>query len=120
VRNIKRLRDVDDIVGEFAAFEYIEHAKISGMNMGEGIAEIDLQAPDDLYESILIEIVGEEIKGKDHLLALMQEFTHAKKEYDQISGALQMVKQTGYGIAALFNKDIGIDELEIIQLGLCF
>lgn len=117
VRNIKRLRDVDDIVGEFAAFEYIEHAKISGMNMGEGIAEIDLQAPDDLYESILIEIVGEEIKGKDHLLALMQEFTHAKKEYDQISGALQMVKQTGYGIAAPSITDMELDEPEIIKQG---
>src|SRR5699024_11712261 len=99
------------------AFEYIEHAKISGMNMGEGIAEIDLQAPDDLYESILIEIDGEEIKGKDHLLALMQEFTHAKKEYDQISGALQMVNQTGYGIAAPSITDMESDEPEIVKQG---
>ncbi len=117
VRNIKRLRDVNTIVNEFADYEYIDRAEISGMEMGEGIAEIDLFAPQNLYENILKEIVGEEIKGKDHLLSLMQDFTHAKREYDQISGALQMVKQTGYGIAAPSIEDMELDEPEIIKQG---
>ena len=117
VRNIKRLRDVNHIVNEFSEYEYIDKAQISGMEMGEGIAEIDLFAPQNLYENILKEIVGEEIKGKDHLLALMQDFTHAKREYDQIASALQMVKQTGYGIAAPSVKDMELDEPEIIKQG---
>ncbi|MEI3610796.1 stage IV sporulation protein A [Pseudogracilibacillus sp. SO30301A] len=117
VRNIKRLRDVNSIVNEFSEYEYIDHAEISGMEMGEGIAEIDLFAPQNLYENILKEIVGEEIRGKDHLLALMQDFTHAKREYDQIAGALQMVKQTGYGIAAPSVQDMELDEPEIIKQG---
>lgn len=117
VRNIKRLRDVNSIVNEFSEYEYIDHAQISGMEMGEGIAEIDLFAPQNLYENILKEIVGEEIRGKDHLLALMQDFTHAKREYDQIAGALQMVKQTGYGIAAPSVQDMELDEPEIIKQG---
>src|SRR5699024_11401328 len=41
----------------------------------------------------------------------------AKKEYDQISGALQMVKQTGYGIAAPSITDMELDEPEIIKQG---
>lgn len=117
IKSIKRLRDVDDIIGEFATFDYIDHAQITGMHMGEGIAEIDLFAPDNLYEEILKEIVGEEIKGKDHLLALMQELTHAKHEYDQIAGALRMVKQTGYGIAAPTIEDMELEEPEIIKQG---
>src|SRR5690625_3942110 len=117
VRNIKRLRDVGEIVNEFANFEYIDSAQISGIQMGEGIAEIDLFSPKNLYEEILKEIVGEEIRGKDHLLALMQDFSHAKKEYDQIASALQMVKQTGYGIAAPSIQDMELDEPEIIKQG---
>lgn len=117
VQNIKRLRDVDQIVGEFTEFEYIERANIAGMEMGEGIAEIDLHAPDTLYDQILKEIVGEEVRGKEHLLELMQDFSHAKREYDQISGALQMVKQTGYGIAAPAVHDMQLDEPEIIRQG---
>src|SRR5699024_4003776 len=117
VRNIKRLRDVSSIINEFTEYEYIEKAQISAVLMGEGIAEIDLFSPQQLYEQVLKEIVGEQITGKDHLLALMQEFTHAKREYDQIAGALQMVKQTGYGIAAPSIKDMELDEPEIIKQG---
>ncbi len=117
VKDIKRLRDVDHIVGYFRDYEYIEGANLAGMEMGEGIAEIDLHAPDQLYDHVLKEIVGEEIRGKDHLLELMQDFAYAKREYDQVSGALQMVKQTGYGIAAPSLEDMQLDEPEIIRQG---
>ena len=75
VKEIRRLRDVDRVVGQFDQFEFIDKATLSDMNMGQGIAEIDLYAPDQLYDQILMEIVGVEIKGKDHLLQLMQEFS---------------------------------------------
>ncbi|WP_373892657.1 stage IV sporulation protein A [Virgibacillus natechei] len=117
VKNIRRLRDVDQIVGDFSEYDYIDKANIAGMEMGEGVAEIDLHAPDYLYDQILKEIVGEEIRGKDHLLELMQDFAHAKREYDQVSGALKMVKQTGYGIAAPTLEDMILDEPEIIRQG---
>lgn len=117
VKNIKRLRDVNDIVGDFSQYDYISKANLAHMELGEGIAEIDLHAPDYLYDQVLKEIVGEEIRGKDHLLELMQDFAHAKREYDQISDALQMVKQTGYGIAAPSVEDMMLDEPEIIRQG---
>lgn len=120
VRDIKRLRDVDRVVGQFDDYDYIEGAQIAGIQMGEGIAEIDLQAPDHLYDQVLKEIVGEEIRGKDHLLELMQDFAKAKREYDQIADALQMVKRTGYGVAAPSISDMVLDEPEIIRQGARF
>lgn len=117
VKDIRRLRDVDHVVSQFGEYEYIEKANLAGLEMGEGLAEIDLHAPDYLYDQILKEIVGQEIRGKDHLLELMQEFAHAKKEYDQIAGALQMVKQTGYGIAPPALDDMVLDEPEITRQG---
>ncbi|WP_077621727.1 stage IV sporulation protein A [Sediminibacillus massiliensis] len=117
VKDIKRLRDVDRVVGNFEGYDYIADAKLAGMEMGEGVAEIDLQAPDYLYDQVLKEIVGEEIRGKDHLLQLMQDFANAKREYDQVAEALQMVKQTGYGVAAPTLHDMVLDEPEIIRQG---
>ncbi|RSL33473.1 stage IV sporulation protein A [Salibacterium salarium] len=118
VKDIKRLRDVDRVVHQFSTdFEFIEEAGLAGIEMGQGIAEIDLFAPDHLYDRILKEVVGEEIRGKDHLLHLMQDFAHAKNEYDQVSEALKMVKQTGYGIAAPALTDMSLDEPEIIKQG---
>jgi stage IV sporulation protein A len=120
VKDIKRLRDVDRVVHLFSDYEFIDRAGLAGIEMGQGVAEIDLFAPDDLYDEILKEIVGVEIRGKDHLLELMQDFAHAKAEYDQISDALKMVKQTGYGIAAPSLADMSLDEPEIIRQGARF
>ncbi|WP_208587885.1 stage IV sporulation protein A [Gracilibacillus suaedae] len=117
VKDIRRLRDVDHVIGQFDQFDYIQQASLAGIEMGEGIADIDLHAPDELYDQVLKEIVGEEIRGKDHLLQLMQEFTNAKKEYDQIAEALKMVKQTGYGVAAPALTDMALEEPEIIRQG---
>ncbi|WEG11380.1 stage IV sporulation protein A [Pullulanibacillus sp. KACC 23026] len=117
VKDIRRLRDVDRVVGHFDEFEFIENAQLAGIEMGRGIAEIDLYAPDDLYDQVLKEVVGVEIRGKDHLLQLMQEFSEAKREYDQVAEALKMVKQTGYGIAAPAITDMSLDEPEIIRQG---
>lgn len=117
VKDIKRLRDVDRVVGLFNDYDFIDRAGLAGIEMGQGIAEIDLYAPDDLYDQILREVVGVEIRGKDHLLEIMQELTYAKREYDQVADALKMVKQTGYGIAAPALTDMSLDEPEIIRQG---
>nr|WP_205828581.1 stage IV sporulation protein A [Brevibacillus laterosporus] len=117
VKDIRRLRDVDRVVGQFNEYEFIEKAALAGMDMGHGVAEIDLIAPDHLYDQILMEIVGEEISGKDHLLRIMQEFAHAKREYDQVADALHMVRSTGYGIAAPSLHEMTLDEPEMIRQG---
>ncbi|MFD3446112.1 stage IV sporulation protein A [Microbacteriaceae bacterium 4G12] len=117
VKDIKRLRDVDRVVWQFSQYEFIDRASLAGIDMGQGVAEIDLYAPDELYDQILKEVVGVEIRGKDHLLKLMLDFTHAKMEYDQVADALKMVKQTGYGVAAPALVDMSLDEPEIIRHG---
>jgi stage IV sporulation protein A len=117
VKDIRRLRDVNRVVGNFQEYEFIDRAGLAGMNMGQGVAEIDLYAPDELYDKILMEVVGVEIRGKDHLLQLMQGFSIAKREYDRFSEALDMVKSTGYGIASPPLEDMVLDEPELIRQG---
>ncbi|TKI59314.1 stage IV sporulation protein A [Brevibacillus antibioticus] len=117
VQDIRRLRDVDRVVGFFNDYDFVERASLAGMHMGQGIAEIDLYAPDELYDRILMEIVGVEINGKDHLLKIMQEFAHAKREFDQVADALHMVRSTGYGIAAPSLHEMTLDEPELIRQG---
>src|SRR5699024_2704167 len=61
------------------------------------------------------EVVGVEIRGKDHLLQLMQDLSYEKREYDQVADAIKMVKQTGYEIASPALADMSLDESEIIR-----
>lgn len=117
VKDIRRLRDVDRVVTQFYDYDFIERAALSGMNMGQGIAEIDLYAPDELYDQVLTEVIGVEIKGRDHLLELMQDFAIAKREYDKVADALQMVQSTGYGVASPTLDEMTLDEPELIKQG---
>ena len=48
---------------------------------------------------------------------MFQEFQVAKKEYDQIKFALNMVKQTGYGVATPTLDDMKLDIPEITKQG---
>ena len=58
-----------------------------------------------------------EIQDKAQLISLMQDFTKAKREYDAVSSALKMVKQTGYGFASASLSDIQLSKPEIIKQG---
>lgn len=120
VKDIRRLRDVDRVVGSFVEYDFIEKASLSDMDLGKGMADIDLYAPDQLYDQVLTEVVGVEIKGKDHLLQLMQEFSEAKREYDKVADAIQMVRTTGYGVAAPSIEEMTLDEPELIKQGTRF
>lgn len=117
VKDIKRLRDVDHVVKNFDDYDFINKASLSDMDLGKGMAEIDLYAPNHLYDQVLTEVVGVEIQGKDHLLQLMQEFSLAKREYDKVADAIQMVRTTGYGVAAPAIEEMTLDEPELIKQG---
>jgi stage IV sporulation protein A len=117
VKDIRRLRDIERVVGHFTEYDFVSRAALSNMDMGQGVADIDLSAPDELYDKVLTEIVGQEIRGKDHLLQLMKEFSHAKREYDKVADALKMVRATGYGIASPILEEMVLDEPELIRQG---
>lgn len=117
VKDIRRLRDIDRVVGHFSEFEFVSRAALANMDMGHGVADIDLSAPDELYDQVLTEVVGVEIRGKDHLLQLMKDFSYAKREYDKVAEALRMVRMTGYGIAPPVLEEMTLDEPELIRQG---
>ncbi|MBE3595076.1 MAG: stage IV sporulation protein A [Candidatus Carbobacillus altaicus] len=120
VGTVERLRDVETIVGMFEDYDFIEEAHLAEMHMGQGIAEIDLGASDLLYDEIVQEVVGMEVRGKDDLLKLLIDFAHAKKEYDHFAQAIEMVRATGYGIAAPRIEDMELEEPEIVRQGARF
>ncbi|MGG3450041.1 MULTISPECIES: stage IV sporulation protein A [Bacillaceae] len=117
VKDIKRLRDVNRVVDQFGGGEYIQSAVLTGMDMGQGVAEINLNAPDGLYETIVNEIIGEPLRGKEHLLEIMQHYARIKEEYGQVEEAVNMVRQTGYGVAVPSLADMRLEEPEIIRHG---
>lgn len=115
--SVEKLREVESISDILNTNEYIEQSCLSTIDTGSGIVYVDIQIQNGLYNEILKEIIGIEIKDKAELISLMQDYSKAKKEYDTISSALQMVKQTGYGFASASLQDIQLSKPEIIKQG---
>ena len=114
---IDKLRDVEHITTHFSDCEYISKAYLSEVNTATGEVTVTLNAPDDLYNRILKEIIGVDITSRTQLLNMFQEYNEAKVEYDQIKNALKMVKTTGYGVASPTLADMKLDTPEIIKQG---
>ena len=117
VIEVNKLKDIDHITDHFQDCPYISRAYLSNVDTSSGDITISLSAPNELYSQVLNEIIGIDLSSKTQLLSLFQDFNEAKQEYDQIKGALKMVKQTGYGIASPTLADMKLDTPEIVRQG---
>ena len=117
VYEVDKLRDVDNITKVFSDVPEIEKAYLSDVNPANGEVIVTLDAPDELYQKTLNEIIDIDITNKRDVLKLFQEYRVAKNEYDQIKYALKMVKQTGYGVASPTISDMKLETPEITKQG---
>ena len=117
VVEVNKLRDIETITSHFLNHDTISKSYISEVNPATGVVTISLEAPADLYNRVLTDIIKIDVKNKAELLSLFQEYNEAKREYDQIKYALKMVKQTGYGVASPSLQDMKLDNPEITKQG---
>lgn len=117
VHEINKLRDIENITASLETCEHIEKAYLSNVDTGTGEVTVRLKCDDGLYNRVLNEIIGVDINNRADLLTLLQDYNEAKREYDQVKGALKMVKSTGYGVASPTLEDMTLDTPEIIKQG---
>lgn len=114
---IDKIKDVEKITNKLLENEYIEKGYLSDIDTSTGIITVNINVPNTLYNETLKEIINIDITDKAELLSILQDFSVAKKEYDNIKYALNMVKQTGYGVASPSLEDMKLDKPEIIKQG---
>ena len=117
VVEVDKLRDVEKINTHFTTNEYIEKAYLSEVDPETGVVTINLDSNEDLYNQVLNEIIGVNIGSKADMIKLFQDLKEAQTEYENIKGALKMVKQTGYGVAIPSIGDLKLDKPEVLKHG---
>jgi len=113
---INKLREVEMIVTMLKENEYITKSFMKSLDAGKGNVEIEIEVLPELYHQILKEIIGVDVMERADMISFMQSVVLAKREYDSISGALQMVKQTGYGFASCPLDEIKLSKPELVRL----
>jgi len=116
-KTARRMRENDVFAEAFAASEYAEEVGLQRMYPGEGRMDFSLPLKEGLFNRVLGEECGTEIRGDAHLLSLMKELVSAKAEYDHVAEALRAVRETGYGLVTPAMAEMALEEPEIVKQG---
>jgi len=114
---VARLRDIDGILDKLAEYENIQDVVLQEMNLGTGIANIEVTAIEGLFDQILQELVGVEIEGEHTLLRILKDYSKAKRQYDKLFHALEEVESNGYGVVTPALDEMFLEEPELIKQG---
>ena len=113
----KKVKDVSKIGDIIENNENIQSFKIIDVDTSSGLVKTFIEIEDNLYETILKEVMGFDIDDPVILLEVMQEYSKLKKEYEVVSGALEMARTTGYGFATPGINDFIVEKPELVKQG---
>ncbi len=117
VQYVRRLRDIDRAIDDLSGYDFVADVILHDMDLGTGVAVIEMTARTELFYQVLEELTGFTVSGEHHVLRLMRDLAGAKREYDKLAGALEQVRQTGYGIVPPQLDEMVLEEPEIIRTG---
>ena len=112
-----RIGDVEAFIRTLTENPYLESVQIRAISHGTGTAAVQLGLLEGLFNRILAEQCGTEIRSDAHLLALLRELVTAKREYDRVAQALHDVRETGYGLVPPALEEMTLQEPEIMKQG---
>ncbi len=115
--NVYKMSDYEKLFTMFEDVSDLKGVETSKLNMATGDIDMDIVAEDGLYYKTISKECGTEISDDYELLTYLKELVKAKAEYDKIKSALDMVKETGYGIVSPSVEDMELQEPEIVTKG---
>jgi len=115
--DVRKLRQVKDVMSLFDNYEFIRKAYIDRINLGEGNVLIEIDTADGLFYRILSETTGLAIEGEHQLIKLMRDLARIKKEYERVEYALHEVRLKGYGMVSPQMDELTLEEPEIVKNG---
>ncbi len=114
---LRRIRDVDAALSAMAQCPWVSDARVTSIALGSGQARARLELPRGLFYETLSQRSGFPVRDDGDLLELLTQLSQVKSEYDKISGALEQVRATGYGVVVPALEELKLEEPEIVKQG---
>jgi stage IV sporulation protein A len=114
---INRVRDIEKIGKMVFESEYMDAPKISGIDLGKGIATVGMEETAGLFYKVLSEECGYNIEGDYQLIGLMKDLALVKREHNRVAKALKDVRDSGYGLVPPSLEELMLEQPEIVRQG---
>ena len=111
----EHLRDARAVFAELPDNVSFSGMDIAGLSPGTGIVEIRLTFPEAMFYQVLSQETGVEIRDDAELMEHLRQLGEIKREYDRVSGALEQVRATGYGIVMPTTEEMHLEVPEILR-----
>ena len=115
--NVVRIKDVNENYSKLKECEEVKSVFLDEIDLGTGIANIDVELVDSLFYQTITEMTGVEINNEGDLFNHINEFARIKKEYNKMAYAIHEVNENGYGIVTPGIEDLILEEPEIVKQG---
>ncbi len=114
---LRRIRDAERAVAGFESCESVSRARLTGVDLGTGVAEAELELPRALFYDTLSQQSGFPVGDDGDLMALLTRLAEVQAAYDKVADALREVEETGYGIVVPTIDSLILEEPEIVRQG---
>ena len=114
---LHRLRQVRTVIDQMGQCDCNDRTDIRAIQLGTGVAMVELSVPRSLFYQTLSEQSGLEVKDDGDLLQMLTMLSAVKTEYDKVSQALCDVRENGYGIVVPSIDELQLEEPEIVKQG---
>ena len=115
--DISALKDVSSCVSKISNTDIISKTVVDNIMLGTGKVCVSIHLKDELFYNVLSQITGIEITNEGELFSIMSDLACIKKKYDKISGALEEVRNKGYGIVTPSIDELVLEEPEMVKQG---
>ena len=112
-----RIKDVGENYNKLKECEEIKNVFLDEIDLGTGIANVNIELVDSLFYQTLTDITGVQISDEGDLFNQISEFSRIKKEYNKLAYAIHEVNENGYGIVTPAIEDLILEEPEIVKQG---
>ncbi len=96
---------------------YVAASSLRGLDLGGGVATVELRLAPDIFYRVLSEETGLEVVDEASLMPCIIRLARAKQQYDRLAPALAEVQATGYGIVMPGIDELHLEEPEIVRQG---
>lgn len=117
MKKVSRLREIKNVTTYLEDCDFVKKSYIEKIELGQGIANIEVNTEEELFYKILSETTKMEIDNEYQLISTISKLAEIKKDYDKIEYALSEVKRKGYGVVMPSIEELKLEEPEIVKQG---
>ena len=116
-QNLCRISELKCFSEALECCQSLERCKCREVNLGSGVAQMELEVPKTLFFQIISEETGLELRDDGDLLVQLTALSRAKDSYDKVAQAVESVRRTGYGVVMPSIDELELEEPEIMKQG---